>query len=198
MQLTASESKKLEALRAKANLNAKEQAEMAELEAKLNMVSSPREVTNPEPVAKIVGIAEIKLRNDNPDKPVMLRLTETIGETDILLLSAKQADSLAMSINIFDKGADAWKRMKTIVGNRRSEIEVSVQLQKKGSTYVNRDGVIIIREEDGYSVLPQMIILPTSIQAEMDTQAVKSIVHTWTSSARFLPKANSEPADEER
>ena len=192
--LNASDSKKLTALRAKANLAATEQDQLEALEAKLQEANTPsREVINPPATAKIVGVAEIKLRDDNAEKPVLIRLTDMIGDTEVLLLSAKQADTLAASINIFDKGVDAWRRMKTTVGNRRSELELSVQVQKKGSTYVDRNGVVVIRDTDGYSVLPQMFILPQAIQAEMDSAAVKSIVHTWTSSARFLPKA--QPAE---
>jgi hypothetical protein len=188
MKLNPSETKRIEALRNKANLNAKEQGELDSLEAKLNDNSTSHEVINPAPTAQVVGIAEMKLRDNDPDKPVMIRLVESVGGTDILLLSVKQADSLAASINIYAKGVDAWRQMKTLVGNRRSEVELSVQLQKKGSSYVDRNGVIVIRDTDGASVLPQTIILPMSIQQDMDTQAVKTVVKSWTSSARFLPQ----------
>lgn len=186
--LNASDSKKLTALRAKANLTAIEQDQLEALEAKLNEANTPREVVNPPATAQVVGIAEMKLRDNDPDKPVMIRLVEPVGGTEILLLSVKQADSLAASINIYSKGVDAWRQMKTLVGNRRSEVELSVQLQKKGSSFVDRNGVIVVRDTDGASVLPQTIILPMSIQQDMDTQAVKTVVKSWTSSARFLPQ----------
>ena len=188
MKLNPSETKRIEALRNKATLNAKEEQELDSLEAKLNDNSTSHDVVNPAPTAQVVGIAEMKLRDNDPDKPVMIRLVESVGGTDILLLSAKQADSLASSINIYAKGVDAWRQMKTLVGNRRSEVELSVQLQKKGSSFVDRNGVVIVRDTDGASVLPQTIILPMSIQQDMDTQAVKTVVKSWTSSARFLPQ----------
>jgi hypothetical protein len=185
MNLSASESKRLEALRAKATLNAKEQSELDVLEAKLSDNTS-HEVANPPAIKQIVRVATIKLRNDT-DKPVLIELVEAIGNTDVLLLSAKQADALAESINIFQKGFDGWAIMKANVGNYRSEVAISVQPQKKGSSYVDRNGVIVIRDTDGINVLPQMFILPDEVQRRMDESAAKAIVKTWTSSARFLP-----------
>jgi hypothetical protein len=103
-----------------------------------------------------------------------------------------QANNLAATINIFDKGVTAWQQMKTLVGNRRSEIELSVQKQLAGSSYTNKNGVVVVRDEEGFSVLPQMIILPTEIQRSMDENAVKTVVRTWSSSAKFLPKPKVE------
>ena len=188
MTLTASESKRLEALRAKASPNAKEQAEMAELEAKLHVPN--KEVVNPPATAIVVGIAEIKLRDDM-DKPVLVRLVEPVGDTEILLLSAKQANALAQSINIFTTGVEGWRLMKATVGNRRSEVELSVQKQVSGSTYVDRSGVIVTRDTDGYSVLPQTLILPMEVQNKLDTDAVRAVSASWKSSARFLPKSTN-------
>lgn len=189
MKLTASETKRLEALRAKATLTEAEEATLAALEAKTNEVTTLNEIINPEAYAVITGIAEIKLRDNAPEKPVLIRLVEKVGDTDILLLSVQQANNLAATINIFDKGVAAWQQMKTLVGNRRSEIELSVQKQLAGSSYTNKNGVIVVRDEEGFSVLPQMIILPTEIQRSMDENAVKTVVRTWSSSAKFLPKA---------
>ena len=188
MKLTASEVKRLAALRAKATLTEAEDAALAALEAKTEGVVTINDVVNPEAYAVITGIAEIKLRDNAPEKPVLIRLVEKVGDTDILLLSAQQANNLAATINIFDKGVAAWQQMKTLVGNRRSEIELSVQKQLAGSSYTNKNGVVVVRDEEGFSVLPQMIILPTEIQRSMDENAVKTVVRTWSSSAKFLPK----------
>lgn len=189
MKLTASEVKRLAALRAKSTLTEAEEATLAALEAKTEDVTTINDVVNPEAYAVITGIAEIKLRDNAPEKPVLIRLVEKVGDTDILLLSVQQANNLAATINIFDKGVAAWQQMKTLVGNRRSEIELSVQKQLAGSSYTNKNGVIVVRDEEGFSVLPQMIILPTEIQRSMDENAVKTVVRTWSSSAKFLPKA---------
>ena len=194
MKLTASQTKRLAALRAKATLNEEESAALAELEALTEEpTTTSGGVQNPPATIRIVGIAEIKLLHDRADeKPVLIRLVERIGGTDVLLLSERQANALAESINVFTPGIVGWRTMKAVVGNRRSEIELSVQKQLVGSTFKDRNGVVITRTEEGYSILPQSIILPMETQEKIDSLAVRAVHRTWTSSAKFVPEAAEE------
>lgn len=156
-------------------------------------------VNNPKAVIKLVGIAELAVYNGTKyDKDFILRFVAPVSGLDAILLSAKQMTKLAESVGMSIDTPQAFQLFKTIVGNHESEVEVSVEKLLANSVYTDRNGIEVIRKEEGVSILPQSIILPMETRVMLLQSAVKTVTKQWTSASRFAAKpATVENDDEE-
>ena len=155
-------------------------------------------ITNPKATTQLVGIAELSAYTGTKyDKEFLLRFVKPIEGLDTILLSTKQMSKLAESLGMSIDTAQAFQLFKTIVGNHESEVEVTVERLLKGSTYVDRNGIVVTRSEDGVSILPQSIILPMETRVMLLQSAVKTVSKSWTSASRFAPKAELVTTDED-
>jgi len=159
---------------------------------------SPNPVTNPAPTTQLVGIAEIgNYTGTKYDKEFILRFVKPVSGLDAILLSTKQMSKLAESIGMTIDTQQAFQLLKTIVGNHESEVEISVERLLKGSTYIDRNGIVVTRSDDGVSILPQAIVLPIETRMLMLNSAVKTVSRQWTSSSKFAAKAAVVENDDE-
>jgi len=155
-------------------------------------------ITNPAPTTQLVGIAEFGAYTGTKyDKEFILRFVKPINGLDAILLSTKQMSKLAESVGMSVDTPQAFQLFKTIVGNHESEVEVTVERLLKGSTYIDRNGIVVTRSEDGVSILPQAIVLPIETRMLMLNSAVKTVSKQWTSASRFAPKAEPVTTDKD-
>lgn len=155
-------------------------------------------ITNPKATTQLVGIAEVSVYTGTKyDKEFLLRFVKPVAGLDTILLSAKQMNKLAESLGMSIDTPQAFQLFKTIIGNHESEVEVSVEKLLAGSEYIDRNGIVVRRAEDGVSILPQSIILPMETRVLLLQSAVKTVTKQWTSASRFAPKAETVTSDED-
>lgn len=156
-------------------------------------------VTNPQPITRLVYIAGItEYEGTNFDKDFVLRFAERVEGLEAILLTRKQMRKLAKSINMSIDTPIDFIMFNNMVGNNESEVELSIERLLKGSTYTDKNGVIVVRSEAGVALFPQAIVLSKETRMLVLQSTVQVVSKKWTSSSKFAPKpATVENDDEE-
>jgi hypothetical protein len=192
MKLAASEQKKLEALRAKAQLTETEETLLDQLETKLaEQEGAPVDTSTYDEATVLISHAAILPMNAKGRIVALIVSMKDCPKVGLvpphnaLTFTQKQFDRLAMSLGIDHTSPSAVRQFVSAIGTDRTAAKVMIERYKKGSTYKSRDGVIVVRAEDGINPTVQSFILPDSLTSEMDRAFARVQERSWISASKF-------------
>ena len=133
---------------------------------------------------------------------IVLQENDTKLGVKIIALSLKQLNKL--TTNAFIKltnengvNYEQWVILAQMVGNSRSYISIDHEDYAKDDEWIDGNGVVNHRTNDGVSIFPQNFIFDSALTAKLDADVVVARKETWKSTTFTRPPIvhNAEPED---
>lgn len=198
MNLTASESKRLTALRAKANLSDEEAAQLEALEAKAAATApsgatasniNTSTYTEANVLVSHAAALPVNARGRVIALVIALRDCASIGlaaPKNVLTFSQKQFERMCAGFGINPSSPSAVRQFISAIGTDRTRVKLMLEHYKKGSTYES-NGVVVVREKDGINANFQAFIIADYLSKQIDTGIARSLEREWSSGSHTAP-----------
>ena len=123
---------------------------------------------------------------------IVLQENDTKLGVKIIALSVKQLNKLTTNAFIKltnDNGVnyEQWVILAQMVGNSRSYISIDHEDFKKDDEWIDGNGVVNHRVNDGVSIFPQNFIFDSALTAKLDADVVMARKETWKTTTFTRP-----------